>query len=165
MADDRLERLDYYTLLGLEREAPEAEVRAAFQRFALKYHPDRFAGAPADKEQRAAQIFRRGSEGFQVLVDPLARRRYDELLNKGILRMTADQREQASRGPIKSTKAKAKELALRSPQAKAFYERALEAIRAEDWATAWQALRQAAEYEPGNFVIEARLEQVAARIR
>ncbi len=39
----RLEELDYYTLLGVERDADPSQIRKAFRAFARRYHPDRHA--------------------------------------------------------------------------------------------------------------------------
>ena len=63
-----LDQLDYYALLEVEDDATMREIKSAFRKFARKFHPDRFAGSNEAKIERAAQIYRRGSEAFQVLV-------------------------------------------------------------------------------------------------
>ncbi|MEZ4251429.1 MAG: J domain-containing protein [Polyangiales bacterium] len=87
---DRLDDLDYYTLLGLEPHATADAVRDAFHRFALKYHPDNHSGGDPTRLARATQIFRRGAEAYRVLSSPDSRRRYDEGLAKGDLRLAAE---------------------------------------------------------------------------
>lgn len=89
MADD-LDKLDYYSLLEVEPTASVAEVRAAFRRFALKYHPDRHAGSEPAKIERATRIYRRGSEALETLVDPTRRKAYDIVLARGEMRLTQD---------------------------------------------------------------------------
>ncbi len=62
----------YYEILEISREAPLEEIRTAYRRLALKYHPDK---NPGDKvaEDRFKQI----SEAYQVLADPEKRQLYD----------------------------------------------------------------------------------------
>src|SRR5262245_20119906 len=90
MSDDRLDQLDYYTLLGVAEDAEVAAIRRAFRTFALKYHPDRFAGEAPDSVARATAIYRRGSEALEVLSDPVARKAYDLALAGGELRLLED---------------------------------------------------------------------------
>ena len=54
--DDRLDQLDYYTLLGAKRDASLDEIKAAFRVFARRYHPDRHAGGSEEKVARATRI-------------------------------------------------------------------------------------------------------------
>ena len=64
---------DYYESLGIERDASEEEVKKAFKKAALKYHPDR---NPDNKE--AEEKFKEMNEAYQVLSDPTKRSRYDQ---------------------------------------------------------------------------------------
>ncbi|MEM6962827.1 MAG: DnaJ domain-containing protein, partial [Myxococcota bacterium] len=65
---DRLDQLDYYTLLGLSTDANADQIRQAFHRFALRYHPDKYLRSDdADTLRRANQIFSRGAEAYRVL--------------------------------------------------------------------------------------------------
>ena len=162
MSDDTLDQLDYYTLLGVPRDADVSAIRRAFRKFAQKYHPDRFAGAPRDKVERANAIYRRGSEGFEVLTDLVARRAYDQNLARGLLRLTPEERDSAH---AQATQRTDKGPTMRSQQALDAYHRAAAAARAGDWLGAWQALRAALELEPDNQEIKLRLQQVSARVR
>ncbi len=165
--DDRLEQLDYYTLLGIDDSARTADVKRAFRRFARRYHPDRFVGAPEAKVARATAIYRRGSEAVQVLADPEARATYDTLLARGVLRLSAEAQEAARMEQRKAERSAEGPdgLPIRSPQAQAYYLRAADEARGGDFRAAWTSLCTALDLEPGNPLILARLDQVAARIR
>jgi curved DNA-binding protein CbpA len=69
---------DYYGTLGLGLEASEEDVRKAYRRLALQWHPDRNAGDP-----RAGERFKEISEAYAVLVDPVKRREYDRARQTG----------------------------------------------------------------------------------
>ncbi|MGZ9221389.1 MAG: DnaJ domain-containing protein, partial [Anaerolineales bacterium] len=65
---------DYYKTLGVERKASEAEIRKAYRKLAMQYHPDR---NPGDKQ--AEERFKEINEAYQVLSDPQKRTHYDRL--------------------------------------------------------------------------------------
>jgi curved DNA-binding protein CbpA len=87
--DENLDRIDYYAILGIARDATTAQVREAFHRFALRHHPDQHVDA-ASGAARALRIFKRGSEGYRVLLDAVLRARYDAALARGEVRLTPD---------------------------------------------------------------------------
>jgi molecular chaperone DnaJ len=63
---------DYYTLLGVARDAGEAEIKKAFRQLALKYHPDRNPG-----DGQAEERFKAINEAYAILSDPDKRAQYD----------------------------------------------------------------------------------------
>ncbi len=65
---------DYYKVLGVEKSASIDEIKKAYRKLALKYHPDR---NPSDKK-RAEEKFKDISEAYAVLSDPEKRKQYDE---------------------------------------------------------------------------------------
>jgi curved DNA-binding protein len=65
---------DYYKILGLNKSASQDEIKKAYRKLALKYHPDK---NPGDKTAEAK--FKEANEANEVLGDPEKRKRYDEL--------------------------------------------------------------------------------------
>jgi molecular chaperone DnaJ len=63
---------DYYEVLSVERAASDAEIKAAFRRLAMQYHPDRNPG-----DQTAEARFKEINEAYDVLKDPQKRAAYD----------------------------------------------------------------------------------------
>ena len=68
-----MDKKDYYEVLGLSRNAGEDEIKKAYRKLALQYHPDR---NPGDKQ--AEEKFKELSEAYQVLADPEKRAKYDQ---------------------------------------------------------------------------------------
>jgi len=66
--------IDYYQILGVSRDATPEEIKKAYRKLALKYHPDKAKG---DKHQ-AEEKFKQISEGYAVLSDPQKRTEYDQ---------------------------------------------------------------------------------------
>ncbi len=69
-----MEFKDYYKVLGVNRDATQDEIKKAFRKLAVKYHPDK---NPGNKEAEAK--FKEITEAHEVLGDPEKRRRYDQL--------------------------------------------------------------------------------------
>ena len=73
------EEKDYYKILGVERSATADEIKRAYKKVAIKYHPDR---NPGDKE--AEEKFKQAAEAYDVLRDPDKRARYDQFGAAGV---------------------------------------------------------------------------------
>ncbi|MCS7207325.1 MAG: molecular chaperone DnaJ [Dehalococcoidia bacterium] len=69
---------DYYEVLGVPRDATEEDIRKAFRRLALEWHPDR------NKDPQAAERFKEINEAYQVLSDPQQRALYDRYGHMGL---------------------------------------------------------------------------------
>jgi len=70
---------DYYEILGVNKSASDDEVKKAFHKLAVKYHPDK---NPGDKEAEAK--FREANEAYEVLKDKQKRDRYDQFGHAGV---------------------------------------------------------------------------------
>ena len=152
---DRLDQLDYYTLLGARPDASADAVREAFHAFALKFHPDNHGGWP-EKLARATEIFRRGTEAYRVLSDARTRAAYDEVLAKGQLRLRAEEsaprkRTASQRGGV-------------GPRAAPFLSKARNAMSTGDLRQAELNLKIALQHEPDNATLLAAMDDVQARL-
>jgi molecular chaperone DnaJ len=74
-----MEKRDYYEVLGLARNASEAEIKQAYRRLAMKYHPDRNPGDAA-----AEEYFKEAKLAYEVLSDPQKRAAYDQFGHAGV---------------------------------------------------------------------------------
>jgi len=70
---------DYYELLGVKRNASEGDIKKAYRKLAMKYHPDK---NPGDKE--AESRFKEISEAYEILSDPSKRQQYDRFGHEGL---------------------------------------------------------------------------------
>lgn len=67
-----MNKRDYYEVLGVDKNATDAEIKSAFRKLAKKYHPD------VSKEENAAELFKEAQEAYAVLSDAEKRRQYDQ---------------------------------------------------------------------------------------
>ena len=74
-----MSKADYYEVLGVSREASDQELKSAYRKQALKYHPDRNPG-----DQAAEEKFKEASEAYQVLSDADKRAAYDRYGHAGV---------------------------------------------------------------------------------
>src|SRR4051794_41714611 len=69
---------DFYVILGVERTATDAQIKAAFRKAAQQWHPD------VNKDPSAQERFKEINEAYQVLSDPERRSRYDTFGRAGV---------------------------------------------------------------------------------
>ncbi|HEY6188006.1 MAG TPA: molecular chaperone DnaJ [Pyrinomonadaceae bacterium] len=74
-----MSKRDYYEVLGVSRTATDQEIKSAYRRLAVRYHPDK---NPGDNE--AEDKFKEAAEAYSVLSDADQRRRYDRLGHAGV---------------------------------------------------------------------------------
>ncbi len=73
------QKRDYYEILNVARDADEEEIKKAYRKLAIKYHPDK---NPDDKESE--EKFKEATEAYEVLRTPEKRRRYDQFGHAGL---------------------------------------------------------------------------------
>lgn len=74
-----MSRRDYYEVLGVGRSASDQDIKSAYRKLALKYHPDRNPGDTAAEER-----FKEAAEAYAVLADQEKRARYDRFGHAGV---------------------------------------------------------------------------------
>lgn len=74
-----MNKRDYYDVLGVQRNAADADIKSAYRKLALKYHPDRNPGDKAAEEK-----FKEASEAYSVLADADKRHLYDRFGHAGL---------------------------------------------------------------------------------
>ncbi len=70
---------DYYEVLGISKSASAEEIKKAYRKLAIKYHPDK---NPGNKE--AEEKFKEAAEAYEVLSDPEKKQRYDQFGHQGV---------------------------------------------------------------------------------
>lgn len=75
---------DYYKLLGVKRNADETEIRRAFKKLSLKYHPDKNKDNPEKAKKKFIEI----ANAYEVLSDPEKRKTYDQFGEEGVNQKT-----------------------------------------------------------------------------
>ena len=70
---------DYYEILTVERTASDGEIKSAYRKLALKYHPDRNPG-----DHDAEESFKECAEAYSILADPDKRAAYDRFGHAGV---------------------------------------------------------------------------------
>ena len=71
------QRKNYYKILGVEKEATDKEIKKAFRKQAMTWHPDKFSTESEDEQKRAEEKFKEIGEAYEVLKDPTMRKRFD----------------------------------------------------------------------------------------
>ena len=69
---------DYYEVLGVDKKASADEIKAAYRKLALKWHPDRWVNGSDAEKKTAEENFKEAAEAYSVLSDAEKRARYDQ---------------------------------------------------------------------------------------
>ena len=117
-------KLNYYTVLGLERSASEMQIRKRFHELARQHHPDRFSAA---RKAEAEAKFQAIAEAFNTLSRPESRRRHDHELT-----------QTASASPVAGR------------LSRAYVQQGVAAVRESRWGAAAEAFEKATKSTPND---------------
>ncbi len=162
-----LEHADYFTLLDVpvpkagEKELSEADLRRAFHAFAERFHPDHYRSADREAQEAAAAVFRRGSEAYRVLKDPVLRKRYAEKLATGDTRLSHADIVDAARPPASTDKIID---VVKLPISRQFAAKADELIAAGYLRGAKMQLDILGMREPNNPLLKQRIQELAEKL-
>ncbi len=151
-----LDRVDYYRLLHVERDAQAHEVRAAYQKMRRDFHPDRFRANDGDTRESVDQIAKRLNESYSVLRDAARRQAYDHGLEHDRMRYTPESDEEV--------RADSQASAGMTPSGRKFFALAREEERRGEFAKAHANVKMALTFESSNAYFKAKLEELTGKL-
>ena len=77
-------KADYYETLGVSRNASDSELKKAYRKLAMKYHPDKHHATENKSAKDAEEKFKEISEAYEVLSDSKKRTAYDQFGHAGV---------------------------------------------------------------------------------
>lgn len=152
-----IDRVDYYRLLKIEPGAADSQVRAAYHDARRRFHPDSFLSEVDEVRQAIDHIARRITEGYLVLRDRKRRAAYDNALEAGHVRLSADFEEDANTASAASRGTTA--------HGKRFLQMSEDAEREGELPKAVQNLKMALTLEPKNEGFRLKLADLEARLK
>lgn len=72
-----MSKRDYYEVLGIDKNASDSEIKKAYRKMAMKYHPDKFSSASDGEKVEAEKNFKEINDAYQVLSDSKKKAQYD----------------------------------------------------------------------------------------
>jgi hypothetical protein len=129
---EEIDRLDYFQMLGIAKDAPTTEVQKAFFALAKTWHPDKLPQELMDVKDQCSKVFARLSEAHNTLTDPQKRQKYMQLVKEG----GATPDEQAQVADVL--------------EAVSEFQKAEFFIKRNDWAKAEEHVRRAYKLDSGQ---------------
>ncbi len=74
----KMAKRDYYEVLGVPKNASESDIKKAYRKAAMKYHPDKFANSSEAEKKDAEEKFKEINEAYEILSDPQKKAAYDQ---------------------------------------------------------------------------------------
>jgi tetratricopeptide (TPR) repeat protein len=159
-----LESINYYTLLGIDREAKRSQLQQAFHKKTRGYHPDRFFTCKDEElKRKAATLYKRTVEAYMVLKIAQKREEYDRQLDQTMAGESGAVRLKDA-GDVVQRKERS-DIQIQHPNAKKFYTLALTCMNQKNFNGAIMNLKMALTAEPGNEWISKKLAEAEKSAR
>ena len=157
----KLDQMDYFEVLMVERTSAPADIKKAFYRESRAYHPDRFFHLDnKELKERVNELYKRVTEAYYVLRDDAKRRLY-------VVDISGPERAQKLRFTESSeaetraaSKRQVEEQIGSHPKGRQFYQTGTADADAGRWASAERNLKMALTYEPANTRYKEKLAEV-----
>ena len=154
---DSIETINYYALLGLNRDAKLNEIKTAYRVKTKQFHPDRFFTKDTGNiKEQARTIYKRVVEAYMVLRNAPKRQEYDRQL---LQKQTGDSNVRLKDAKDVVQRKERSDIQIKSPQAKKFYQLAETALRTNNISGAIMNYQLALRSEPDNQLIKKRLQE------
>lgn len=161
----KLNTLDYFQVLSLERTATPAEIKKAFHHWSRTYHPDRFYQvADSRLKQQVNEVYKRITEAYYVLRDDVKRKGY-------LSDISGPDREQklrfteASEVETKAAIKKEQEEQIGThPKGRQFFQSGMGDFEAQRWAAAERNFKTALTFEPSNARYKEKLAETQQKL-
>ena len=79
-----MSKRDYYEVLGVPKSASDDEIKKAYRKLAMKFHPDRVSTLPEAEKKKAEEKFKELQESYAVLSDPQKKQMYEQFGHAGV---------------------------------------------------------------------------------
>jgi DnaJ-class molecular chaperone len=147
----RLNTLDYFQILNVEKNANPAEIKSAFHRWSRAYHPDRFYQLPdTELKHKVNEVYKRITEAYYVLRDDVKRKRYLSEIS-GPERDAKLRFTEASEVETKAAIRKEIEEQIGThPKGRQLFHAGMADFEAQRWAAAERNFKMALTFEPAN---------------
>lgn len=150
-----LDKLDYYRLFGVDRDASAADIKRVFYALAKRFHPDRNRDASVSVQKAIYNIYKRINEAYRVLCDEEKRALYHKALKQGHMRLEQDMRSSlAPKKPVDT---------IRSKGAREMYEKAEQALESGNFMQADLYAKVALGKEPDSEAVRDLLREILRR--
>jgi DnaJ-class molecular chaperone len=161
----RLDELDYYQLLKVEKSAAPADIKRAFYQESRTYHPDRFFHLKDTVlKEKVTDLFKRVTEAYFVLRDDTKRKKYVVDIS-GPDRAQKLRFTEASETETKQAVKKEQEEQIGThPKGRQFYQTAMKEMEGERWASAERNLKMALTFEPQNARYKEKLNEAQQKV-
>lgn len=162
-ARDRLPSANYYQMLGLSSGAPHHSIVKVYDYLSRRYHPDRYAqhrGKPWGDAiyESTNDLFKDLTEAFSVLTDRRLRKKYDQALSEGQIRLAPEDTSVQDSGP------QTLDALASNSKSRKFLRLAQADIARADWAAALQNLKFAASMEDIP-AVEEKIAEIEAKLK